>query len=98
MPGTAARARPLQQRLLAQYRTALALAASPTLQEAAPKILEAIGDALGWRHASVWIPDGDGAVLRCAGTWQPATDPLPDFDAATRAMSCTRGVGLPGQV
>lgn len=45
--------------------------------------------------------DGDGSAeptLRCAEFWRHPDRPLPEFEAATRALRLRRGVGLPGRV
>ena len=71
---------------------------SATLGEAAPKILEAVCDALGWEHAALWQIDREADALRCIHIWNaPATD-FPEFNAISRARTFARGVGLPGRV
>ena len=49
--------RPSERRLTAEYVAARALLDATTIDEAAPKILEAICDALGWEHGALWTID-----------------------------------------
>ena len=50
-----------------------ALAESSTLDEATPRLLEAIGDLLGWQAGALWeITQGSG-TLRCVSTWLAPT-------------------------
>ena len=56
------------RRLHAQYLTARALAESSSLREAAPKVLKAICDSLGFEHGALWRVDPAARVLRCVET------------------------------
>src|SRR4051794_3728351 len=62
-----------------------------------PRLLDAIGAALGWDAGALWTASGD--VLRCAEAWA-----APDFAggeaflAITRGRAFARGEGLPGRV
>ena len=58
---------PYQQIL---FETARALAESPTLVEAAPRMLEAVCEGLGWRYGALWEVDRARNVLQCVGMWQ----------------------------
>ena len=55
-------------RLRAQYDAARVLADADTLEEAAPRLLQAIGAPLGWQLGHLWAADGDGQ-LRRVGSW-----------------------------
>ena len=86
------------ERLTAEYVSAHALAESATLAEAATRVLQALCEELGWDFGALWNVDVHGGILRCVETWHlPALD-VPRFEAATRAATFTRGVGLPGRV
>ena len=89
-PGSA-----LQQVL---YATARALAESDTLEEAAPRMLKAICDALDWQYGAIWEVDRGRNAVRCVATWHPATLPFEDFAAASKESRLAPGVGLPGRV
>jgi len=85
-------------RRAAEYVAAHALLEASTLDEAAPRILEAICDTLGWEHGALWTIDREADVLRCVHIWNATPAAFPEFDAASRAASFRRGQGLPGRV
>ena len=87
-----------EQRLTAEYVSARALAESATLAEAAVRVLQALCEALGWDYGALWNVDADSGVLHCVETWHLPTLTLPQFEAASRGTTFTRGVGLPGRV
>ena len=68
------------------------------LVEAAPRMLGAVCDGLGWQYGALWEVDRARNVLRCSGMWQPASHSLDEFASITRQMRFTPGVGLPGRV
>jgi two-component system sensor histidine kinase/response regulator len=90
-------ARSGERRLTAEHVAARALLAATTIDQAAPKILEAICETLGWEHGALWTVDRKADVLRCAETWNTST-PLAEFDAICRSTIFERGIGLPGRV
>src|SRR3954469_24123856 len=61
-----------------------------------PRVLDAIGTALGWQAGGLWTPTGD--VLRCAEAWCAEGFDGADFVATTRARAFAAGEGLPGRV
>lgn len=71
-------------------------AATPT--EAAPRILRAICERLGWEWSALWDVDKESKVLRCVSVWRPQGTAALSFEAATRQQVFTSGVGLPGRV
>ncbi len=87
--------RPEQQVL---YATARALAESDTLEHAAPVMLKAICDALGWQYGAIWEVDRGRNVLQCVATWHPSALPCEEFAAISRETHLAPGVGLPGRV
>jgi PAS domain S-box-containing protein len=48
-----------QQRQAVQYATTRILSESATLKQATPKLLQAIGDSLGWDVGEIWIAEGN---------------------------------------
>jgi len=86
------------RRLTAEYVAARALAESATLAEAAGRVLQAICEALGWDYGALWHVDADSGVLRCVETWHVPAVAVPEFEAASRLTTFTRGIGLPGRV
>ncbi|MBI3402454.1 MAG: PAS domain S-box protein [Acidobacteria bacterium] len=98
MPLDAPRAAHAERRLTVEYVAARALAESTTLAEAGGRVLRAICETLGWDHGGLWHVDASAGVLRCKDTWhRPAID-LAEFEATSRRITFTRGVGLPGRV
>jgi len=87
-----------ERRLGAQHAVASALADSPALSDATPRILRAICQSLGWAHGALWEVAGDADALTCVETWHEPNLTLAKFDAASREMRFTPGVGLPGRV
>ncbi len=61
-----------QQQIL--FETARALAESPTLEEASPRMIEAVCNALGWQCGAIWEVDRARKLhavrrhLACPGT------------------------------
>jgi PAS domain S-box-containing protein len=86
------------RRLTAEHVTARALLSATTIDEAAPRILEAICQSLGWDHGALWTIDHAAGVLRCAEIWNRPDARFPEFDAASRAATFPPGRGLPGRV
>src|SRR5262249_29193381 len=74
------------------------LAEAPTLQEAAPRILQAICEGLGWDVGAVWTLDRPANVLRCLDLWHRPQVQVHSFKAFTRQQTFEPGVGLPGRV
>jgi two-component system sensor histidine kinase/response regulator len=87
-----------ERRLSAQYAVASALADSPALSDATPRILRAICQSLGWAHGALWEVVGDAGVLTCVDTWHEPNLALAKFDAVSKEMRFAPGVGLPGRV
>ncbi len=86
------------QHLVAQYAVSHALAQSGDLSDSAPRILQAIGEGLGWDYAALWIVDEREDILRCIDTWHRRAAASPRFDSLSRRNTFGPGVGLPGRV
>jgi two-component system, sensor histidine kinase and response regulator len=87
-----------EQRLAAQHAVTRVLAEAATLDEATPKILEAICAAAGWELGAIWQVDRKANVLRCVDVWQRLDSQGKEFAAVTRACVFGPGQGLPGHV
>jgi two-component system, sensor histidine kinase and response regulator len=99
MPPSSGRRPSLAERRLAtEHATALALAECATLAEAAPRILRAICELLGWEQGALWTVDARADRLQCVELWHGPTVSFPEFEAVSRGMAFERGVGLPGRV
>ncbi len=74
------------------------LAQSATFAEAAPGILRAVGESLGWDVGAFWVLDRPAAALRCQELWHAAAIDAQAFVDCCRGRTFGRGVGLPGRV
>ncbi len=86
------------RRLNAQKAAATAMVGSPTLEQAAPAVLDAICNALEWDVGALWLRDAKSNVLRCMYVQHRPGHKAPTFEKASRSMTFTRGAGLPGRV
>jgi PAS domain S-box-containing protein len=75
-----------------------ALAESATLSEATPRLLDSIGDLLGWQAGALWEIAPGGTTLRCVATWRRPGCDLESFEDFRRPLEFVPGVGLPGIV
>jgi PAS domain S-box-containing protein len=87
-----------EQRLLTQHTVTQVLAEAATLEEATPKILQAVCECLAWDVGALWIVDREMGVLRCVEFWHKETVAVQQFEAISRETTFTPGVGLPGRV
>jgi PAS domain S-box-containing protein len=84
-------------RLEVQYAVARILSEANSLEEAAPRLLQTIGDRLGWEVAGLWELREPG-VLRCVTTWSASGVEAPEFHRVSREFVFRPGMGLPGRV
>src|SRR5687767_9308666 len=96
-PGRAAAADLTSQHQIL-FETARALAESPSLEEASPRMIEGICHALGWQCGAIWEVDRTQKRMRCAGTWHAPGHAFEEFTGATLTTTFERGIGLPGRV
>jgi sigma-B regulation protein RsbU (phosphoserine phosphatase) len=97
--GLAIARRRTERRLEAHRAVAQVLATAETLLEAAPRLLEAICEALGWAAGVVWLVDPGDEVLRPAAVWIDApAESAALFREETERMVFARGERLPGRV
>lgn len=87
-----------ERRQRVQHATTLALAEAGTLAEAAPKVVQAVCEALGWAYGEFWGVDQDAHVLRYVEGWHPPGVAFPEFEAFSRQITFAPGVGLTGRV
>ena len=94
----------ITDRKRAEHRTAVNLAVarilseSPALTDAAPRILQAVCQTLGWEVGGFWMPVPNGSVLRCLKIWESRVGKFPKFKAVSRKLKLAPGVGLPGRI
>ena len=60
----------------AQYTVTQVLVESTTLDEAGPRLLEALGQAFEQPLGALWLTEDDGRRLRCACVWSAAPEEL----------------------
>jgi serine phosphatase RsbU (regulator of sigma subunit) len=74
------------------------LAESAEPIDAAPKIIEAVCEHLGWDVGVFWRHDQQTSLLSCVNLWHTPALEIPEFDRVTRQTTYGRGIGLPGMV
>ncbi len=87
-----------EQRSKTQYRVARALAESSTLNDAIPKLLQEVCEAMNWEIGELWNWDAEANVLRFVEAWFLSDVDCTEFEAAARSITFAPGVGLPGRV
>ncbi len=87
-----------ERRRAVRYRVSQVLAEAPSLEAAAPDVLRAIGEGMGWDYGALWVVDGNTNVLRCVETWHISSSDFTAFITASRATAFAPGEGLPGTV
>ncbi len=75
-----------------------ALAEAPSLERAAPDILRAVCETLGWKMGALWTVEPHGGLLRCIEMWRGSPVHDSEFEIATRRHVFARGIGMPGRV
>ena len=88
----------LEERLRVQHTVAQILAEAATIEQAAPRILRAMGECLGWDVGALWRVDREAQALRCVELWHKASIEVPEFERASREFTFVPGLGLPGRV
>lgn len=90
--------RKAERRLASQYAVTRVLSESVTLEEAAPRVIQAVGESLEWDYGVFWRFDKQTSVLRCLNQWQAPTFKGDEFVSADWQQSFHSGEGLPGRV
>lgn len=86
-----------EQRLSVRQEVTRILAETATLDEAAPRFLQAIGEPLGWEVGHLWTVRCTN-VIRCSAIWHVSSIAVAEFEAASREAVFPPGIGLPGRV
>jgi len=87
-----------ERRLASQYAVTRVLAESDTLEEAVPKIIQAVGESLEWELGVFWKLDKPSGTLRCLDQWKAAMIEADEFVVATWQQVVKPRVGLPGRI
>jgi PAS domain S-box-containing protein len=74
------------------------LAESPSLAEAARRLLQETCRRLDWDVGTIWCADRWAQVLHCVEVWHRPSVKVVEFEATTRRSAFAPGVGLPGRV
>ena len=75
------------------------LASARDEDDAHPRLLAAIGEALAWDFGALWTPtDAEGSFLRCEHSWDGGSAPVAAFAETSRSVLLAAGQGLPGEV
>ena len=87
-----------QRRLLAQHTVMSILATSETVEQAAPRVLEALCIGLSWDVGILWWVDEQLEALYARTIWGSSDQRAQAFAACSRAIRFRCGEGLPGVV
>lgn len=87
-----------EARLAAQYEVTRALAETRDFREAAPRILRAVCEALGWELGVLWALDRGADALRFVEAWHAPGFDMGEFERLSSRRAFARGEGLPGRV
>jgi PAS domain S-box-containing protein len=87
-----------EPRLTAEYVAARVLLDATSIEEAAPRILQAICESLGWEHGALWTVDREADCLRCGQIWSTSESQFPEFRALSQRTTFRRDGDLPGRV
>ncbi|MEO8428064.1 MAG: PAS domain S-box protein [Verrucomicrobiota bacterium] len=82
----------------AQHSVVEVLAESATLDDATPRILQAIGEGIGWDVGVLWTLDRANNVLRAVELWHAPGANIPEFETIVRGSTFAPGIGPAGQV
>jgi PAS domain S-box-containing protein len=85
------------RRRAAQLAVTEALAEAPSLGHAAPRILRAICENLGWDVGGFWVADPQERLV-CLEMWRRPGGDAEEFERASREAVFAPGRGLPGRV
>src|SRR5262245_2594759 len=85
-----------ERRLAAEHGVASALAESATLECAARKVLQTVGETLGCDLGVLWEVGLAAGVLRCVTVWHLPGIEATEFEQHSRRIVFARGEGLPG--
>jgi PAS domain S-box-containing protein len=88
----------LERRRSARLALTQILGEATTLQEAAPHLVRAVCEGLGWDAGAFWAVDPHAGVLRCLESWHLPAVPEAAWGAFCRRQTFPPGVGLPGRI
>jgi PAS domain S-box-containing protein len=86
-----------EQLLNAKFEANQVLNEAQSLQEAAPRVLAALGRHIGWVYGALWRPSRTRGALRCETIWHGDGGDFAALDGMMRELEMEAGVGLPGR-
>ncbi|HEV7279614.1 MAG TPA: PAS domain S-box protein [Pirellulaceae bacterium] len=86
-----------ERRRAAQLAVTEALAETTSLSDAAPRVLQAICEKLGWDVGGFWVAAPQGRLV-CLDMWRGPAVETAEFERASREAVFAPGGGLPGRV
>jgi PAS domain S-box-containing protein len=87
-----------ERRLAAEHGVTRALAESATLEGAASRVLQTVGETLGCDLGVLWeVGLAPAGVLTCVAVWHPPGFPVTEFEQHIGRIAFARGEGLPGR-
>lgn len=87
-----------ERRLASQYAVTRVLSEAVRLEEAVPKIIQAVGESLEWDLGVFWRLDKQSGTLRCLDYWKVASLVADEFIAQMQTQTFKPGMGLPGRI
>jgi len=88
----------IEESLTVQSKTAHALAECSSLEEAAPAILQALCNMLGWDSGVLWGVDRRNNILRWIESWQDDPVLLMGLEESQKKLTFAYGEGVAGEV
>jgi PAS domain S-box-containing protein len=86
------------QRRAALHAVTRVLAEAASLDEAVPRILQAVSQSVGCAVGALWLGDAGNRTVRCLNVWDDGSPDLAGFTGATRNRVFRSGSGLPGRI
>ncbi len=87
-----------ERRLAAEHAVTRAAAEASTLEEGAPRILQALCESLVWEFGELWCVDDDEQELVCMGVWHTGAESLEPFAELALTSRFARGRGVTGTI
>jgi PAS domain S-box-containing protein len=87
-----------ERRLTTQFEVTRTIVGAKDLNEAAPKILQAVCEGTVWQIAELWLVDFDSNLLKLGSSWSIPGVPAEEFIKISRKCKFGMGVSLQGRV
>ncbi len=87
-----------ERRAAVEHGVTRVLAGASTFHDVAGKVLQVVGEILGWSIGEFLIVDPEHNHLSCAEFWTSPSTSANEFESITRSITFAPGAGLPGRV